>query len=93
MSSKSVLLQGGQGNSRERAADQISANTLLTFASKEESDAMTSAMEKVFRKKYYILVKKQFLLLFSFTFQNPNDFHCCSISADFMLTCGSVVRA
>lgn len=54
MSSKSVLLQGGQGNSGERAADQISANTLLTFASKEESDAMTSAMEKVFRKKYYI---------------------------------------
>ena len=42
----------------ERAADQISANTVLDFASKEESDAMTSAMEKVFSKKYYILVKK-----------------------------------
>lgn len=91
MSSKSLLLEGGQGNSGERAADQISANTLLTFASKE-SDAMTSAMENVFSKNCcYILVKKQFLFIFSFTFQNPNDFHCYSISVDFMLTCGSVV--
>lgn len=30
----------------ERAADQISANTSLTFASKEESDAVTSTTEK-----------------------------------------------
>lgn len=34
MSSKSVLLRGGQGNSEEKAADQISANALLTFAIK-----------------------------------------------------------
>lgn len=36
MSSKSVLLKGGQGSSRGKAADQISVNTSLTFASKEK---------------------------------------------------------
>lgn len=34
MSSKSALLWSRQGNSREKAADQISANALLTFAIK-----------------------------------------------------------
>lgn len=46
--SKSVLLQGGQENSGERAASQISDNTLLTYACKEESGAVTSTTEEVF---------------------------------------------
>lgn len=92
MNSKSMLIQAGQENSGERAASQISANALLTYACKEEGGAVTSTMEQGFSKKCYILLKKQFFL-FRFTFQNPSYFHCYSIFADFILTCGSVVRA
>lgn len=48
-----MLLQGEHERRGERTADQISANNLITFVRKEESDFVISTVEKVFSKKCY----------------------------------------
>lgn len=53
MSSESMLLQVEHESRGERIAGQISANNILTFFRKEESDFVTSTVEKVCSKKCY----------------------------------------
>lgn len=50
MSSKSVFLQGKHKSRGERIANQISANNLVIFVRKEESDFVTCTVEKLFSK-------------------------------------------
>lgn len=48
-----MLLQGEHESRGERITDQISTNNLLTFVRKDESDFVTSSVEKVCSKKCY----------------------------------------
>lgn len=47
----SVLLQGEHKSRGERIANQISANNLVTFVRKEESDFVICTVKKLFSKK------------------------------------------